>query len=130
MRKLTATTLLTLALFLTGCGGDTHESLANETVGLLNEFATVLEGVNDEASAKAAAPKLEAIGTKLSEMKKRVDALPKLSEAENKALEEKMQKEMGTFMGKMMGAAMKLAEKPEVQKILEEPMKKFQNSMK
>lgn len=130
MRKIIASTVLAFTLLLTGCGGDTHEGLANETVGLLNEFATVLDGVSDEASAKAAVPKLEAISTKLSEMKKRVDALPKLSEAENKALEDKMQKEMGTFMGKFMGAAMKLANKPELQKILEEPMKKFQGSMK
>jgi len=129
MRKIFASTLLAMAIMLGGCGGDTHESLAQEGVSAFNEFASILEGVSDVESAKAAVPKLEAVGQKMADLKKRADALGKPTPEQNKALEEKFTKEMSTAMDKMMAASMKLADKPEVQKILEEPMKKLRGGM-
>ena len=47
-----------LALWVAGCGGGQREKLAGETVATMEELNTVLDGVKDEPSAKAAAPKV------------------------------------------------------------------------
>ena len=129
MRNTLASTLLAVSIMLIGCGGDSYESMASDSVSYYEEMASILEGVSDVESAKAAVPKLEAVGQKMADLKKRADALGKPTPEQNKALEEKFTKEMSTAMDKMMAASMKLADKPEVQKILEEPMKKLRGGM-
>src|SRR2546423_15252003 len=48
-----------LALWLAGCGPGEREKLAGETVATMEELNKVLDGVKDEPTAKAAAPKVK-----------------------------------------------------------------------
>lgn len=95
---------LMLALILSGCGGGaTHEALADQTVGVFKNMVTSMEGIKDKASWETAKPKL----TKLVDQLKTIGtSLKKLGEptAEaKKALDAKMEKEMGALLPKLMG---------------------------
>ena len=74
-------TLLALAavaifsLGLSSCGGDTQESLMEDSIDKMEELADVCEGIKDEASAKAAVAKIETIG-KATQKEFFVDAEP------------------------------------------------------
>ncbi len=129
MRNTLASTLLAVSIMLIGCGGDSYESMASDSVSYYEEMASILEGVSDVESAKAAAPKLEAVGQKMAELRKRTDALGQPTLEQVKALEEKYTKEMTSAMGRIGAVARKLAGKPEIEEILEVPMKKFRGGM-
>ena len=61
MRK-PAFMIVVLALtFLAGCGGDTAEDVSKDMVANMKEMGTILTGITDEASAKAAVSKIEAV---------------------------------------------------------------------
>ena len=57
MRAGLAATSLLIA-WLAGCGDNQREKLAGKTVATMEELNTLLDGVKDEATAKAAAPKM------------------------------------------------------------------------
>ena len=63
---------------MTGCGPSNYEKnakVAQKLVNLMDELCVVLEGVKDEASAKTAAPKIDAIATKWAAVKKEATTL-------------------------------------------------------
>ena len=67
-----------LATSLAGCGGGERDKLATQTIATMEELNTVLDGVKDEPTAKAAAPKVnELVDRFVGEM----DRLRKLSGA-------------------------------------------------
>jgi hypothetical protein len=103
---------------LSGCSGkDTHESLMKEQISLMNEYFDVLDGVNSEADAKAAKPKLEALAKKGEDLKKRADALGKPSKEEEQRLKEKFTPEMTKMMGRMFTVMAKVQKYPELKDI-------------
>ena len=130
MRTLTTSSVLAFTLFFVGCGSDTHESLAKESLAYMNEFAEILEGVNDVDSAKAAGPKLEALGEKFAALKRRSDILGEPTPEQKKAIQEKFEKELYGPMFRLTGASMKIISNPEIKTIMEEPMKKIQSGMR
>jgi hypothetical protein len=65
-----------LAVLLAGCKTD-HESVTKDVIGKMKEMTSVLKGVTDETSAKAAAPKLRSIS---EQMRKLQDEIKKLGE--------------------------------------------------
>jgi hypothetical protein len=75
-----------------GCG-DSPESLMQDTLSSMKEMSSVLQSVKDEASAKAAAPKLNAIGARMQELGKRGKAM-NLSQEQQTALMEKYKPQM------------------------------------
>jgi hypothetical protein len=93
------------AVSLSGCGGATPESLAKESTGQMNELATVLENAKSVDEAK---PKLDPIVAKLSDLKKRYDAL-KLSEERKKEIDATVKPDMEKAASRLMTAMMKLA---------------------
>lgn len=102
MLKLTIGLGLLLLSVACGGGGDA-DSLMDEGKSAMAELTTILESIQDEESAKAAAPKLEALGARMKELKEQTDALPEEErksledmeeDAEAKALVSKMMKEM------------------------------------
>ena len=99
-------------LSITGCGGDTHESLTNEGMSTMKEFVATLDTVKDESSAKAAKPKLKKLMEQLKEINAKQVKLPAPTEAEVKAMGEKYGKEMDELQQKMAGAMMKIAHPP------------------
>ena len=129
MRKMTyLAAAIMMAALLAGCG-DTHDSVMGDSVTEMKAFATVLESIKDEATAKEAAPKLEAIGARMKDLKARMDKLGKPSEADEKAMMTKYQKEIEEVQGKMMGAAFKLMANPEAAKHIEKAMNDIKGSM-
>lgn len=69
----------------------------SELVGILEEFATILEGINDKASADAAAEKLVVLGEKLKAMQAQAENLPQADEATQMRI-------MNTYLPRLMGA--------------------------
>lgn len=95
---------LGLLLLSVACGGGSDaDSLMDQGKSAMAELTTILESIQDEESAKAAAPKLEALGARMKELKEQTDALPEEDrkslenmeeDADAKALVSKMMKEM------------------------------------
>jgi len=78
-----------LVCSLSGCGGDSHDSLTKEGLDLMKEYVSIVDSVHDESSAQAAKSKLEALIKKGEDLKKRGEALGKPSAEEQKKLAEK-----------------------------------------
>jgi hypothetical protein len=72
-----------------------------DSLAKLNQVATILEGVKDEASATEAKPKLAAIAAQLKELKAKMDRLPKPSADEEKRLREKYEPQWKELMPKL-----------------------------
>lgn len=128
MRKITSTIVLLLATILVGCGGDSPESIMKEIVANMNTMAEIFEGVKDEASAKAALPKIEDVRKKMRDVAGRAKNV-KTNPAGEKALQESMGKEMTGVMTRLMTARGKLEAKPELLKILEPALQGMENDM-
>jgi hypothetical protein len=75
-----------------GCG-DSPDSLMKDTLSNMKEMSGVLQSVKDEASAKAAAPKLKAIGARMQDLAKRGKDM-NLSPEQQTALMEKYKPQM------------------------------------
>jgi predicted nucleic acid-binding Zn-ribbon protein len=90
IRPLALTAVLCLA-FLAGCK-DTHESVATKMSDKMKEAVAALKDVKDEASSKAAAAKIKALGEEIKELEKKMAALPQPTEAEAKKLFETQMK--------------------------------------
>jgi hypothetical protein len=87
---------IALPVFFTGCGSQA-ENLANELVGLLNDQATALEGVKDDASASAAIDKINKIAERRKEIyAKMKDLKPTVMDGKN--LEESKQETAKALM--------------------------------
>src|SRR5262245_54289022 len=112
-RLLGLTSILMLLALCPGCGGDTHEKLAAKAIDTMKEMCTVLDGVKDEESAKAAKGKLKSLMETLDDLNKRQEKLPKPTDAEIKAMEAKSS-EMMEVQQKFMGHMMRIAADPKL----------------
>src|SRR5262252_1886859 len=110
-RSLSLGIALTICFLLAGCG-DTHESITQEMLAKFQELNTVLDGVKDEAGAKAAAPKVESIATEIKDIQNRGTKLGKPSDADQKAMRDKYEKQMTDTMAKLMQNAMRIQMNP------------------
>jgi hypothetical protein len=110
-------------LLLAGCGGDTHESLMDESVSVMGEMTDVLKGVTDEASAKAAAGKLESLVAEMNGLKDRIE---KLGQPTQEQAQKMMQKGMEQ-MQKMAEFAQLMQEKVSKYPVLQEAFSKMGN---
>lgn len=114
VRSLTLPAVLAFSLvFLAGCKDD-HESLMKGMIGKMNDLTAALKTVTDEASSKAAAPKVKSIATDMQELQKKAEALGKPSADEDKRLQEKYEKQLQEAMGGFMGEAMRIGMNPKL----------------
>jgi hypothetical protein len=123
---------LLLTLILTGCGRDTPESVAADASSLMKEFGTALDGVTDEASARDAAAKIDALTARaaaIDERVKKVAATPEGQAAFEKALRSDMEagKGAGDGFSKMANIAIK---NPAAYKIVNDAMTRFEKTMR
>ena len=111
MRKLT---IVAAAFLIASCGGgiNSYESAMNAQADLMEQMVKVLEGVNDEKSAEKAAEKIEAIGTQMAEIAKKVQELPQPSRDEMQKISKKQMEMSKDFQAKATGQMMKLAQYP------------------
>ena len=123
LRSILAAVCLSLPLLLLNVGcGDSGDAVMTDTIATMEEMNQVLTGVKDEASAKAAAPKLEALGTRMKELEKRGNDL-KMSPAEREQLAEKYKAQLEKPVQELMQNMMRIAFNPELSKHIEGPMK-------
>jgi hypothetical protein len=87
-RRATIGVVLFLLGSAAGCGPSGLDGLFKETLSLIGEATDLLKGIKDEASAKAAMPRLEKIGDRAAELTRQAKAL-KLSEAEQQKVMER-----------------------------------------
>lgn len=118
MKRLVALSVMMALMVGPGCGGDTHESLAAESMPLMKEMVDTLQTVKDEASAKTAKPKLQSIVTKMKSINERQAKLPAMTEAQMKSMIDKYGKEMEEMQKKMVGAMMAIQFDPKIQAVL------------
>jgi hypothetical protein len=75
---------------LTGCGGSTLDSLNRKAMKLMKELLGVLQGVTDEASARAAVEKIKVVGDKMNAQSAELRALnPKPTPKEQMAVSDR-----------------------------------------
>ena len=126
-KTLSSILVLFMTLSFISCGGaDTHDSVMNESLTLMDKIGAEMKKVTDKASAEKSKPTLEALVADMNTLKKRVDALGKPNaeqEAElKKKYDEKMKKALESFMGGMMKANMD----PEISQVLKPVFDKIQ----
>jgi hypothetical protein len=117
MKRLLALASVLMFVLCTGCG-DTHESLAADSVSTTKEMVSVLDGVKDEVSAKSAKPKLESLMQKLTDIQTRQGKLAVPTEAEVTAMDSKYSKEMEATQEKFMGQMMRIMSDPKLAAVL------------
>jgi hypothetical protein len=84
-----------LLLTTTGCG-DSHEAITVDTIRILDEYAQVLESVQDDATAEAAIPRVTAIGDQLASLKRRAASMGEAPKEIREAIHEKYSKQLET----------------------------------
>jgi hypothetical protein len=117
---------------LAGCGskGDTAESVSKEIVANFQELGAILEGVTDEASAKAAVPKIEAVRAKMRDAARRAKTVPKIDAETEKKIAESTEKDMMAAIETIGAAKARLSAQPELVAILEPAMQNMETDMK
>jgi len=113
--------LWALVLVVAGCGGSSRDSLTKESITLMNEMSDIMEKSANAAEAK---PKLDAVASKMKDLKKRMDNVGKPSAAEEETLKKKYEPEMKKAVGRLLAASMQLATKdPQGAQQLQDVMK-------
>jgi hypothetical protein len=90
LRKLPPLLLLCLPFILVGCG-EASENVANQLLDEHKKLLAIIDGVTDEASAKAVAPQVEAVGKRVVELLEKGEKL----KDPPKEFQVKFEKEMG-----------------------------------
>jgi hypothetical protein len=96
------TLMAVLSLTLCAGCGDTHESLMDDQIGAMEEVATILEGVKDKDSAKAAKPRLEALAKRQQDIEKRVKELGEPTDEKKEQLMKVYAPRLEAVMSRMM----------------------------
>ncbi len=110
MKTITSTIVLAVTLFLVGCGDgglSAAEGITRDIMKNMKEMGEVMASITDEASAKAAVPKITAIRTNMREVAKRAQEAKVTKNAEAE-LEKKIGAERTKVMQGLMDAKAKL----------------------
>lgn len=126
MKYLATVSLCALMLVVVGCNSGNPQAQAEvvmkDMLASMNEMADAFEKSKD---AKDAKPKVDALGKKFEELKKKADAI-KLPKDQEKVLETKYAPQIQEAMQRVMKASFSLAMKdPNGMKDLGESMKSF-----
>ena len=107
--------VLVAALCLAGCDSKpTHESVTQEGIDKTEEMVELLKSIKDEASAKAARPKMEQIKKDMEAIKKKADALGEPPAEVKKKLAEKHKPQMEKLASEMMKEMMRIGFDPKI----------------
>lgn len=128
------TMMLMLALamsLLGGCnsGGDTAEKVFADMAGNLREMSTILTSVTDEASARTAVPRIEAVRAKMRDCARRAKAVPRPDAATEQRLDQTSQAVMAEVMPTIAAAQARLATRPELMAIIGPALQGMENDL-
>jgi hypothetical protein len=115
---------LSVALLLSSCTKASAGESAKAATDLFEKIVVQLESAKDEASAKAAAVKLEPLVAAMKEMKPQLDQLAKGAEPDA-ATKAKYEPIMNDLRNRMMQAGMRIASDEKIQAALGPTMEKM-----
>lgn len=124
--------VLVLALCLMGgCGSSSDESdrLFADMSTNLREMSAILTSVTDEASAKAAVPRIEAVREKMRDCARRASTMTRPDAATEERQNKAMQELMAEIMPKIASDQARLAEKPELMAIIAPALAGMENDL-
>jgi len=126
-RMLLTCSLVATMLMATGCGDNlsTHDGVANAMVTTMKEFVATLKGITDESSAKAAAPRLKALGERMEKIEQAAQKLGDPPADVEKRLEEKYESEVQKVTAELMGEMFRIGMNPTLSQHVEAEMKKI-----
>ena len=113
-RTLCLSILIPFALALVGCNKPDHEGAIKKTVSKMEELVAVMKSVQDEASSKAAAPKIRDITTDLKQYQKEMKEMAKPSAAEDQRLKTAYEGRMKQVGQDMQKEAMRIGMTPKL----------------
>ena len=73
-----------------GGGSSDQEALIKDTLAVLNDLTRVYDSVKDKASARAAAPRIDAVVRRMEALKKRADGAAEKQPGRRQSFEEKI----------------------------------------
>lgn len=124
--------MLALAISLvSGCGGggDTAEKVFADMTTNLREMSSILTSVTDEASAKAAVPRIEAVRMKMRDCAKRAKTVSMPDAATEQRLNAAMLAVQEEVMPSIVAANARLAEQPELMAIIGPALQGMENDL-
>src|SRR5437773_7521802 len=115
-----------LMICLVGCKTD-HESLTKDSISKMKEMVSVLKGVTDESSAKAAGPKLEAISTDMKNLQAEMKKLSAPPKEKQEDLAKKYVPEMMSAQAELMKEMTRISADPKLAKVIGDSMRKIRS---
>jgi len=115
-----------MVVLLSGCGKPTHESVIKDLMGQMRKLTDVLKSVKSEASAREAAPKMQAIVKEMQELRKKGDALGRPTKEQEAAMEMKYGEELKKVTGEMAEEVMRVWVNPTLAGPLGEAIREFE----
>ena len=129
------TMMLALALVLSlvaGCsrgGGDTAEKVFADMATNLREMSSILTSVTDEASAKAAVPRIDAVRANMRDCARRARAVPRPDAATEQRINEASLAVQRDIMPAVFAARQRLDARPELMAILAPALQGMENDL-
>lgn len=86
--------------------GSKHEAALQTVIKSMNDLSSILETVQDDSSARDAAPKINDLGARMKTEVDQLKALPKPSKSEDDRLKAKYESKLNEAKSRMMKASM------------------------
>lgn len=131
MKKAMLAMLALLLAVVGGCGGgvDPGDQLMADMAANLREMSAILTSVTDEASARAAVPRIEAVREKMRDCALRARELPRPDAETEKRYEAELQALMAEVMPKIASDQARLAQRPELMAIIAPALQGMENDL-
>ena len=124
--------MLVLAFsFASGCSGDgdTAQRVFGDMAANMKEMSAIMTSVTDEASAKAAVPKIDAVRAKMRDCARRARAVPRPDAATEQTLNDAMQAVQREVMPAIATAKERLAAQPDLMAIIAPALQGMENDL-
>ncbi len=112
MKKTFALPFLLTAVLVAGCASDDADSMVKQTIAAMDETAQVMSTVKDEASAKAAAPKLKELAERRRKIEEKTATVKTPPPAEQAELQKKYAARLTEATTRLMQEAMRVSTVP------------------
>jgi hypothetical protein len=129
MRLLTLGFILLLASLLSGCGGDTAEAVSRDITANMKEMAAILTSITDQASAKAAIPRIDAVRAKMQECGRRAKEVPPIDAATEQRITQINEKDMNEARQAIAAAHQRLLNQPDLLAIIQPSLEGMENDL-
>jgi hypothetical protein len=111
LKKILALPVL-VALLLSGCTPDDAESLVKQTVAVMDETAQAMATIQDEPSAKAAVPRLQALARRRKLIEEKITTVKTPSQADQVELQKKYAARLSEVTVKLMQESVRVSAVP------------------